>query len=79
MSEEAKAVLPCGHVDSFEHSLVMGLLGLVQVSMHAGVDPVEPCLQYTKRIFEYYYVPVPSVEEMCKIEVSKTQETKEVH
>jgi hypothetical protein len=81
MSEEEKAqnVLPCGHVDSFGHSLVMGLLVLVQASMSAGIDPVEPCLQYAQAIFQYYYVPVPSVEEMGKIEVSKTQETKEVH
>ena len=80
VTKQAVPVLPCGHEASFEHELVDGLLALANDCSALGIMPIDPLMDYVRQVFAYFYLQVPTFEEMQQIALShklndnKTQE-----
>jgi hypothetical protein len=72
-------VLPCGHTDCFEHRTVQGLFKVIEICQASNIDPTTPCMDYLTKVMEALYIPIPSMEEIRKIALSRAQESKEVH
>lgn len=77
MSEENKPavkpavpVLACGHEDSFEHSFVEGLADVINMCMQTGTPIIEPCMEYTRQVLTYFYIQIPTYDEVQQIILS---------
>ncbi len=88
MSEEktitvktAVPVLPCGHEASFEHEFVEGFGQVVNHCLQTGTPLIELGMQYVQEVFAYFYMQVPTFDEMQKIQLSHRfdDKTKEVN
>ena len=85
MSEEEKKeasktvpILPCGHEDSFEHRFVEGMLEVAEIATMVGGNATESCMLYLRKVFEAFYIQIPTNEEMRTISLahSLSQENK---
>ena len=72
----AVPTLPCGHEASFEHEFVEGMLTIANLVSAQGKEAIEPCMDYVRKLFEYYYLPLPSYDEMVKIRLSHHLDSK---
>jgi hypothetical protein len=88
MNEEKKdevkitvPVLPCGHEASFEHEFVNGFLDALNQCMAAGIAIEEPLMEYVRYVMSYFYMQIPSYEEMVRIALANKQfdKSKEVN
>jgi len=77
----AAPMLSCGHEASFEHEFVNGFLDVVNQCMKAGVSLEEPLMEYVRYVMSYFYIQLPSYQEMLSIALANKQfdKSKEVN
>ena len=74
-------MLPCGHEASFEHEFVNGMLDAINQCMAAGVSLEEPLMEYVRYVLTYFYMQIPSYDDMVRIALANKQfdKSKEVN
>lgn len=69
-AKPAVPLLPCGHKASWEHEFVQGMLDITGACLATRQDPLELCMEYVREVFAYFYLQIPTYEEMNKIILS---------
>ena len=75
-SEKVKLKAPklaCGHEASFEHEFVNGFLDAVNQCMAAGISVEEPLMEYVRYVLTYFYMQIPSYDDMVRIALANKQ------
>jgi len=70
VTKQAVPVLACGHEASFEHEFVQGILELANLVSATGKPAIDPCMDYVREVFAYFYIQIPTLDEMNQIALS---------
>jgi len=73
--------LACGHEASFEHEFVSGFVDVLNQCMSAGISIEEPLMEYVRHVLTYFYMQIPSYDDMVRIALANKQfdKSKEVN